>query len=55
VGYDLSSIDFAGIYGRSVYAEGQPARYKEAIRSFEERFGQAEDINIFSAPGSSQG
>lgn len=51
MGYDLSSIDFAGIYGRSVYAEGQPARYKEAIGSFEERFGPAEDINIFSAPG----
>ena len=48
---DLSSIDFTDIYVDPSWAAVQPARYEAAVRVFEERFGEGDGIEIYSAPG----
>lgn len=48
---DLSTVDFIDIYVDPVWAAKQQARYEDAIRLFEENFGEAEGIEIYSAPG----
>lgn len=48
---DLSGIDFTDIYVDPSWAAKQPARYEAAVRVFEERFGEGDGIEIYSAPG----
>lgn len=48
---DLSTIDFIDIYVDPEWAAKQPARYEEAIKTFEGIFGFGKDIEIYSAPG----
>ena len=48
---DLSTIDFIDIYVDPEWAAKQPARYEEAIKTFEGIFGYGKDIEIYSAPG----
>ncbi|MBR5386586.1 MAG: galactokinase [Clostridiales bacterium] len=48
---DLSTIDFIDIYVDPEWAAKQPARYVEAIKTFESIFGSGKDIEIYSAPG----
>ena len=48
---DLSGIDFTDIYVDPSWAAVQPARYEAAVKVFEERFGEGDGIEIYSAPG----
>ena len=48
---NLSGIDFTDIYVDPSWAAKQPARYEAAVRVFEERFGEGDGIEIYSAPG----
>ena len=48
---DLSGIDFTDIYVDPSWAAVQPARFETAVRVFEERFGEGDGIEIYSAPG----
>lgn len=48
---DLSTVDFIDIYVDPVWAGKQYARYEEALRLFEENFGEADGAEIYSAPG----
>ena len=48
---DLSKIDFTDIYVDPEWAALQPGRYENAVKTFEENFGSADDAQIYSAPG----
>ncbi len=51
---NLSGIDFKSIYITEDYSAIQPRRYHEAIKRFEECFGditETDNIQIYSAPG----